>query len=120
MFKVSRSIKSMLRCFHFTGIFRKKVFEYMDNFIKELAKYRIEKAKDDLEASKLLLNNNLYSQFLNRSYYSIFHAVRAVLAFDQFDSKKHSGVIGYFNQHFINRGIFNKKYSKILVSAEKN
>jgi HEPN domain. len=59
----------------------------MDDFIKELALYRIEKAKMDLEASKILLDNGLYSQSLNRSYYSIFHAVRAVLAFEQFDSK---------------------------------
>lgn len=90
----------------------------MDDFIKELALYRIEKAKMDLEASKILFDNGLYSQSLNRSYYSIFHAVRAVLAFEQFDSKKHSGIIAYFNRHFINAGIFDKKYSKILIGAE--
>ncbi|HHV75427.1 MAG TPA: HEPN domain-containing protein [Thermoanaerobacterium sp.] len=91
----------------------------MDDFIKELALYRIEKAKMDLEASKILFDNGLYSQSLNRSYYSIFHAVRAVLAFEQFDSKKHSGIIAYFNRHFINTGIFDRKYSKILIGAER-
>lgn len=73
----------------------------MDNMIFELVKYRLDKAKNDFEASKILLENGLFSQALNRSYYSIFHAVRSVLAFEQFDSKKHSGIIAYFNQNLL-------------------
>jgi len=91
----------------------------MDSMIVDLAKYRIEKAHNDLQASKIMLENNLFAQSLNRSYYSIFHAVRAILAFKKFDSKKHSGIIAYFNQNFINEGIFEKEYSKILMGAEK-
>lgn len=79
----------------------------------------MEKAKNDLEASKILLKNKLFAQSLNRSYYSIFHAVRSILAFEKFDSKKHSGVIAYFNHNFINEKIFDKEYSKILMGAEK-
>jgi uncharacterized protein (UPF0332 family) len=92
---------------------------YMDNMIVELVKYRIEKAKNDLQASRIMLENNLFAQSLNRSYYSIFHAVRAILAFEKFDSKKHSGIIAYFNHNFISTGIFDKEYSKILMGAEK-
>jgi len=51
----------------------------MDNAIIELSKYRIEKDKNDLDASTIMLGNNLFAQYLNRSYYSIFHAVRASL-----------------------------------------
>jgi uncharacterized protein (UPF0332 family) len=91
----------------------------MDNVIVDLAKYRIEKAHNDLQASKIMLESKLYAQSLNRSYYSIFHVVRAILAFDQFDSKKHSGIIAYFNHNFISTGIFDKEYSKILMGAEK-
>lgn len=90
----------------------------MDNMILELAKYRLQKAKDDFEASKILLENGLFSQSLNRSYYSIFHAVRSILAFEQFDSKKHSGIIAYFNHNFVSKGIFDKTYSRILMGAE--
>jgi uncharacterized protein (UPF0332 family) len=78
----------------------------------------LEKAVNDFEAAKILLENGMFSQALNRSYYSIFHAVRAVLAFEQFDSKKHSGIIAYFNQNFVSSGIFDKTYSKILMGAE--
>jgi hypothetical protein len=91
----------------------------MEERIVNLAKYRIEKAETDLEAAKLLLANNLFAQSLNRSYYAIFHAARALLAFDKFDSKKHSGIIAYFNQKYINTGMFGKEYSKIIMSAER-
>ena len=90
----------------------------MDNMILELVKYRLEKSKNDFEASKILLENGLFAQSLNRSYYSIFHAVRSILAFEQFDSKKHSGIIAYFNQNFVSTGIFDKTFSKILMGAE--
>ena len=90
----------------------------MDNMIFNLAKYRLEKAQSDFEASKILLESGLFAQALNRSYYSIFHAVRSILAFEQFDSKKHSGIIAYFNHNFVSTGIFDKTYSKILMGAE--
>ncbi|MCM1122757.1 MAG: HEPN domain-containing protein, partial [Eubacterium sp.] len=44
-------------------------------------------------AAKLLFDNENYRIANNRAYYSIFHALRAVLVFDNFDSSKHSGVI---------------------------
>lgn len=90
----------------------------MDKMLVELAKYRLEKAVNDFEAAKILMENGMFSQALNRSYYSIFHAVRAVLAFEQFDTKKHSGIIAYFNQNFVSNGVFDKNYSKILMGAE--
>lgn len=55
----------------------------------DLSKYRLEKSKEDLLSSKLLFENGFYKQSVNRSYYSIFHATRALLALDKFDSKKH-------------------------------
>src|SRR5438552_2029167 len=83
-----------------------------------LSRYRFDKAKEDLESSKVNFQNNLLSASINRSYYSIFHAARALLAFDDFDSKKHSGIISYFNRNYIKSGKIEKEYSKILMSAE--
>lgn len=91
----------------------------MDDKIRSLAKYRIEKAEDDLKSAKLLHTNSFYSQSLNRSYYSIFHSVRALLAFDKFDSKKHSGIIAYFNKNYVKEGIIEKEFSAILMTAER-
>ena len=39
----------------------------------------IEKSKEDLRAAKVLLDNNILSAAVNRSYYSIFHMANALL-----------------------------------------
>lgn len=44
----------------------------------------------------------------NRAYYSIFHAMRAILALDEVDFKKHSGVIAYFRENYIKNYLSNK------------
>lgn len=49
--------------------------------------------------------------------YSIFTGVRAVLAKDGIDFKKHAGVIAYFQKEYIKTGEFDKKYSKYLQAA---
>ena len=90
-----------------------------NNDLFQLSKYRTNKAKEDLRAAEILFENNLFSQSLNRSYYSIFHAVRAVFVHEKFDSRKHSGIISHFNKNYIKKGIFDKEYSKILMGAEK-
>lgn len=91
----------------------------MDNHIIDLSKYRMTKALEDLDTSEILFKNRKYSQSINRSYYAMFHAVRALLAFDKFDSKKHSGIISYFNTKYVKSGIFEVEYSKMLTTAFK-
>lgn len=83
-----------------------------------LSKHRLQKAKDELESSRILFENNKLTQSINRSYYSIFHATRALLALEKFDSRKHTGIIGYFNKNFIKTGKIEKEYSRILMDAQ--
>lgn len=45
--------------------------------VKELANYRLERAKEMLQASKDNLGMKQYRTSLNRSYYAVFHAMRA-------------------------------------------
>ena len=47
----------------------------------------------------------------------MFHATRALLAMDHFDSKKHSTIIGYFNQQYIATGKIPQEYHKMLAKA---
>lgn len=49
---------------------------------RELAKYRLDMAKERLSSAKLLLDNRNYKDSIGRSYYAIFMAVRALLAID--------------------------------------
>lgn len=86
----------------------------MEGGMKELSIYRMECAKENLEAAKLLLNNGQYKSSVNRSYYAVFHALRAVTALDNFDSSKHSGVIAYFNHKHVKEGVFDKRISKLI------
>ena len=71
---------------------------------KDYAKYRIERAREDLDAARLLYDAGNYRIANNRAYYAIFHAMRAVLVFDNFDSSKHSGVIAEFRRRYIKEG----------------
>ena len=43
--------------------------------------------------------------------------VRAVLALDQIDFKKHSAVISYFQKNYVKTGIFEPIYSDIIRDA---
>ena len=85
----------------------------------DLSAYRLEKAKDDLDTAELVFKNNKFSQSINRSYYSMFHAVRALLALDKYDSKKHTGVISFFNQNYIKPGKIESDFSNMLTAAFK-
>ena len=84
---------------------------------KDYAKYRIERAREDLEAAHLLYDAGNYRIANNRAYYAIFHAMREVLVFDDFDSSKHSGVIAEFRRRYIKEGIFPIEISKMIGSA---
>lgn len=92
----------------------------MEERIRELAKYRFETSIENLEDARLMYENGRYKNALNRAYYSIFHAIRAVNALKGFDSSKHSGVIAYFNQNYVKEGIFSKDLSKIITQASNN
>lgn len=78
-----------------------------------LSAHRFGRAKEELQTAELLLKNANFRSSINRSYYAIFHAIRAVNALDGFDSSKHSGVIAHFNQEYVKTGVFEKGASKI-------
>lgn len=82
-----------------------------------LMRYRLSMAKERLDSSKLLLEHASYKDSIGRSYYAMFTAVRAILALDGVDFKKHAGVISYFQREYVKTKIFDVKYSKYLSQA---
>lgn len=83
----------------------------------DLATYRLQSAYEDFSSAEDLFRLNHFKVANNRAYYSIFHAIRAVLALEGVDFKKHSGVISYFRQNYIKTGIFDTSLSEIINDA---
>ena len=83
------------------------------------AKYRLERAKQDLSDAEFSYKDNRFLNANNRAYYSIFHAIKAVLALERVDFKKHKDVLAYFNQYYIKTDIFPKMISKKISQASK-
>lgn len=88
-----------------------------DALRKDYSRYRMERAKEDLDAARLLFDAGNYRIANNRAYYAIFHMMRAVLIFDDFDSSKHSGIIAEFRRRYIKEGVFPPEISKMIGEA---
>ena len=82
--------------------------------LKALSNVRLEHADECISAAKSLLESKNYKSAANRAYYTVFHAMRAVLAFDKIDMKHHSGIIAEFRRLYIKTGIFDAELSKII------
>lgn len=88
--------------------------------IQGFAKYRLSKAKETLKtAENILKMGNDYVSANNRAYYAIFYAIRAVLALEQKDFKRHKDVIAYFNKEYVNKDIFPRKIGRKIAQAQK-
>ena len=89
----------------------------MEGSIKELANYRLERAKEMLTAPEDNLTVKQYRTSLNRSHYAIFHAMRAANSLEGYDSSKHSGVIAFFTQTFLKTEIIDRGMAKIIKES---
>ena len=80
----------------------------------DLSKTRLLIAKERLAFAEEILKLGDYKTVANRSYYAVFAAMRAVLALQGFDSKKHSGIIAEFRREYIKSGLLPKELSPII------
>ena len=81
-----------------------------------LSKARLEIAQERIGFAKEILKIGDYKTVANRSYYAVFAAMRAVLALDGFDSKKHSGIISEFRKNYLKTEILPQELSLIIDS----
>ena len=89
----------------------------MEGILKELAGYRMDRAKEMLVAARENLEIGQYKTSLNRSYYAIFHAMRAMNILKGFDSSKHSGVIAFFNKEYLKENILDRNLSIVIKNS---
>ncbi|HKM28178.1 MAG TPA: HEPN domain-containing protein [Anaerovoracaceae bacterium] len=86
---------------------------------KTLSEYRLNRSEELISDAQNLFDKGSFKSGNNRAYYSIFYAIRAILALDGVDYKKHSGVIQHFQKDYIKTGIFDKEYSQIIMEANE-
>ena len=86
---------------------------------KEFALYRLERAKEECETAELLYKENKLLAANNRAYYSIFYAIRAILAMEKIDFKRHKDVLAYFNQNYVKTEIFPRQMGRRIIMASK-
>jgi uncharacterized protein (UPF0332 family) len=85
---------------------------------RQLALHRIQQAEESLdEARYLLAGNKSPRSVINRAYYSMFYSILALLIFEPYSSSKHSGVLSYFNRHFIKNGMIAKDIGRAVNKA---
>lgn len=89
----------------------------MDERLIELANYRLIQADRCIKSAKVLVADEDYKGAANRSYYAIFHCMRSILALEQVDFSKHSGVSAYFRKQYIKTGIFDVEFSDMIKEA---
>lgn len=85
--------------------------KYEQNVV-ELSKYRLETAEHTYCMAKLCFENKGYRDAVNRSYYATFYALRAVLAIEGVDFRRHKDVVAYFNQYYVATGKFEREIGR--------
>jgi len=86
---------------------------------KDLMLYRLENARADLKAAKILLAANEYKGANNRAYYAIFHSLNSVHALNGAAYKRHKDAIGNFNKDYVKTGIFPREIGRKISEAEE-
>jgi hypothetical protein len=79
--------------------------------------YRREKAFKLLDESIVLLENNFLETAVNRTYYAMYHLLNAFALKKDFIFSKHGQLIGWFNREYINTGMIDRSFGKILTRA---
>ena len=88
-----------------------------DNQRIELIKYRLREATETIQDVQLLLDNDRLRAAINRIYYGMFYSLLALGLAYEFETSKHQQLIGWFNRNFINEGLIETKYGKIINKA---
>ena len=79
-----------------------------------LSKHRLDSAKETMRSAEYNYDGGFYRDSINRAYYVVFYAIKAILALEGIDFKRHKDAIGYFNKNYVATGIFSRDLGKKL------
>jgi len=75
------------------------------------------KAKESLQAARLLCKEHFHDVAASRAYYAMFYTTEALLLERNLRFSKHSAVIAAFGQHFAATGLVPKEFHRYLIHA---
>lgn len=88
-------------------------------FGKELAEYKLNRAREELDTANLLFDNEKLKAANNRAYYSIYYAITAVLCLEPVAFKRQKDTLAYFNKHYVHTGKFPNEIGRKIAKAFK-
>lgn len=77
----------------------------------------MQQASECIDEVLFLIDNKKYKIAINRIYYGMFYSLLALALNTQYESSKHSQLIGWFNKNFVHAGIIDVKYGKMINKA---
>ena len=80
----------------------------------DIARYRLQTAKEDLDTAKLTYESEQFRAANNRAYYSIFHSICAVLAKEGISFKRHKDTIAFLIKTIFIQKFFPKSLAERL------
>lgn len=89
----------------------------MSEDTRALVQYRLGQARGALASAKTLLDGGDLPGSVNRSYYTMFYAVLALLAREGTGTSKHTGAVALFGRDFVRKGIFPERFGRWMRAA---
>ncbi|MCD7778646.1 MAG: HEPN domain-containing protein [Clostridiales bacterium] len=90
----------------------------MEHSMNDISIYRYNSCGETLHSAEIMHSKGRYVASLDRSFFSLFNGVRAIIAFDGIKSIDHSEVTDYFIQNYVKENeIFADETAKWLAEA---
>ena len=86
---------------------------------EDLARYKLERAREEIDTAEFLFHNERLKAANNRAYYSIYYSLTAVLCLEPIAFKRHKDTLGYFNKNYVHTGIFPEEIGRNISKAQK-
>lgn len=96
------------------GNFLRAFADYFIDILNEKTEFDGDIAKERIAYADEIMKLGDYKTVGNLSYYAVFSAMRAVLALDGFDFKKHSGIILEFRKNYLKTELLPKELSPMI------
>ncbi len=79
-----------------------------------IVKFELDKSDLNYRQALLGIDADYWDLVANRLYYSLFHAISALLIRNRIPVKSHKGAVMMFNYHFVRTEVFSKEEGQLV------